>query len=124
MSATGHGGVTVIAGQNYGQMEPVSIPSGGSLTFTHNVGRRAYQVIVTSGNPFTYGAVLTAAQDILVAQLSANQIVVTNDSDGSALVFIACRWEENTAELDLVLSNGDAGTSDPRVVIAAPTPPL
>lgn len=120
MSATGHGGVTLIAGQNYGQLSPVLIPSGSALTFTHNLGRRAYQVIVTSGAPINYGAVLTSAQSVSVSQLSANAIVVSNNDESSLLVFIACRWEENTAELDLVLTDGNNGSSDPRVVIASP----
>lgn len=122
MSATGQGGVTLIAGRNHGELTPVLIAGGGgTLTFNHNVGRRAYQVIVTSGDVsppnFEYGSVFESADGIDVEQPTVNQIVVTNTSRITAPFFIACRWEENTVELDLVLTNGNAGTSDPRVVI-------
>lgn len=80
MSATGHGGVTVIAGQNYGQLSPVTIPAEGTLTFSHDLGRRAYQVIVTSGEDATYGSMLTSAEGLDVSQPTANQIVITNNA--------------------------------------------
>lgn len=118
MSATGQGGVTLIAGRNHGELTPVLIAgAGGTLTFNHNVGRRAYQVIVSSGDPAEYGTVFGPGDGIDVAQPTVNQIVVTNTSRIASLLFIACRWEENTVELDLVLTNGNAGTSDPRIVI-------
>lgn len=122
MSATGQGGVTLIAGRNHGELSPVTLAAGNILTFTHNVGRRAYQVLVTSGAPANAGAVLTPISNVLVAQPNVNTITVLNSTLASISIFVACRWEENTAELDLVLTNGAAGTSDPRVVIAAPPP--
>lgn len=122
MSATGQNGVTLIAGQNHGELSPVTIPVGNILAFTHNVGRRAYQVIVTSGDPLNAGAVLTPAAGAIVSQPNANTILVSNGSVNPLSVFIACRWEENTVELDLVFTNGQGGTSDPRVVITAPPP--
>ena len=120
MSATGQGGVTLIAGQNHGELSPVALANGDILTFTHNVGRRAYQVLVTSGAPANAGAVLTQISNVLVAQPTVNAISVANNTLAPISIFVACRWEENTAELDLVLTNGNNGTSDPRVVIAAP----
>lgn len=120
MSATGQGGVTLIAGQNHGELSPVALAAGDILVFTHNVGRRAYQVLVTSGDPANAGAVLTQISNVAVAQATANAISVTNNTGAPISIFVACRWEENTAELDLVLTNGDNGTSDPRIVIAVP----
>jgi len=113
MSATGQGGVSIIAGQTHSALSPVSIPSAGTLTFTHNVGRYAFSVIVTSGGG-NYGQVLTSTNDMFVSQPDVNTIVVTNNGGDEATVFVSCRWEEPTPELDLV------SASDPRVVIENP----
>lgn len=122
MSATGYGGVTLLAGQTHDELSPVEIPAFSSLTFTHNVGRRAFQVIVTSGNVFDYGRVLTQA-DIAVSQPSENVLVVANNNEDTRLVFIACRWEHMSYELDLVMSGPENSVQDSRVVIA-PFPPV
>lgn len=104
MSATGQGGVTIITGRNHSTLFPVSIPSGSELVFTHNVGRRAFSVIVTSGNPLgNYGQVLTGADNVFVIQPNENQIIVQYPVGvADEIVFISCRWEEPTPELDLV----------------------
>ena len=107
MSATGQGGVSVIAGANHGQLTSVTIPSGGTLTFTHNQGRRAYQVLVTNG---TSGA-LVPETVCLVAQATDDAITVQNLDEGDQSVYVACRWENLTEELDLVRAN------DSRIVI-------
>lgn len=104
MSATGQGGVTIITGSNHATLSPVAIPSGSQLVFTHNVGRRAFSVIVTSGDVMgNFGQVLTGADNVFVTQPTANQIVVAYTSGiAPEVVFISCRWEEPTPELDLV----------------------
>lgn len=104
MSATGQGGVTIITGRNHSTLFPVAIPSGSELVFTHNVGRRAFSVLVTSGDPLgNFGQVLTSADNVFVIQPNVNQIVVQYPSGITAeIVFISCRWEEPTPELDLV----------------------
>lgn len=109
MSATGQGGISVITGSNHAQLAPVSIGSLSTLEFTHNVGRKAYQVIVTDGDS---GAILVS--EVAVSQPSANKIAVQNVTEGSLLVYIACRWENLTAELDLV------SATDSRVEIVPP----
>lgn len=104
MSATGQGGVSVIAGSNHATLTPVAIPSGSQLVFTHNVGRRAFSVIVTSGEAASYGQVLTSADNVFVSQPDVDTIVVAYPVGAAPeLVFISCRWEEPTPELDLVL---------------------
>jgi hypothetical protein len=113
MSATGQGGVSVIAGQSHGQLSPVTIPASGFLTFTHNVGRFAFSVLVTDGGA-NYGQVLTSADDMFVTQPDANTVVVSNNSGDNKPVFISCRWEEPTPELDLI------SASDPRIEIEQP----
>jgi hypothetical protein len=120
MSATGQGGVTIITGRNHSTLIPVAIPSGSELVFTHNVGRRAFSVIVTSGNPAeNYGQVLTSADNVFVVQPNENQIVVQYPFGASdEIVFISCRWEEPTPELDLVPV--DSGKI---VIQAIPSPP-
>lgn len=109
MSATGEGGVTLISGRNHSTLIPVSIPSGSQLVFTHNTGRRAFSVIVTSGDENgNFGQVLTSADNMFISQPNANQIIVAYTSGRAPeIVFISCRWEEPTPELDLVPS-GDA----------------
>lgn len=110
MSATGQGGVTLITGSNHSTMVPVAIPSGSQLVFAHNVGRRAFSVVVTSGDPAgNYGQVLGSADNVFVAQPDENTIVVSYPVGvAPEIVFISCRWEEPTPELDLVLAESDA----------------
>lgn len=117
MSATGQGGVTLIAGRNHSTLNPVSIPSGSELVFQHNVGRRAFSVIVTSGDPSgNYGQVLTSADNVIVSQPNVNTIRVAYTYGAAPeLVFISCRWEEPTPELDLVVFEGPGGSNDPRI---------
>lgn len=124
MSATGQGGVTVIAGRNHSTLYPVAIPSGFELVFAHNVGRRAFSVIVTSGDPSgNYGQVLTAADNVFVTQPDVNTIRVAYTIGAAPeLVFISCRWEEPTPELNLVVFEGQGGSNDPRISIVALPP--
>lgn len=117
MSATGQGGVTLIAGQNHGQLDPVGIDAGQQLVFTHNVGRFAFSVIVTSGD-LNRGQVLTGADGVSILQPDVNTLVVLNGSESDLLVYISVRWEEPSSELDLVLAGATPGSvDDPRIVI-------
>lgn len=124
MSATGQGGVTVIAGRSHSTLNPVAIPSGYELVFEHNVGRRAFSVIVTSGAPASYGQVLTSADNMLVSQPDANTIRVAYTSGVEPeLVFISCRWEEPSPELDLAQFETAGMQNDPRIsIIEIPRP--
>ncbi len=108
MSATGQGGVSLISGQSHGELDPVVIGAGEALTFTHRVGRKAYQVLVSDGTD-GYLLLNTVAT---VTQPDVNTIIVTNNAgEGSIEVYISCRWENLTTELDLI------GPDDGRVVI-------
>lgn len=114
MSATGQGGVSLITGSNHSSLLPISIPAASTLTFSHGLDRRAFSVLVTSGAAANYGQVLTSAEGINVSQPQDgvsgryDTIVVTNtDPVDAAVVFVSCRWEEPTIELDLVAA-GDA----------------
>lgn len=103
MSATGHGGVTLIAGSDHATLSPIAVATGEQIVFAHNVGRRAFSVLITSGDPGNYGQVLTSADGFSVAQPNVNTVMVMHDSgDTASLVFVSCRWEEPTPELDLV----------------------
>lgn len=116
MSATGQGGVTLIAGQSHGQLEPVALAGGDQLVFTHNVGRYAFSVIVTDGG-INRGQVLTSADGIFIVQPDVNTVIVQN-TDATRNVYISVRWEEPSSELDLVLSGAQAGSiDDPRIVV-------
>lgn len=102
MSATGQNGLSIIVGTTHDDMSPVLIPdNGGFLLFTHNVGRVAYQVIITDdqGN-----VVNNAVPNFWSVSQTVNAIRVQNNSvAGSTPVYIAPRWEENTVELSTLL---------------------
>jgi len=98
MSATSQGGVSVIAGANHGSLVPVSLASGATLTFTHGLGRRAYQVLVTDG---VNGRLMTNAE-MTVTQATVNAVSVQNATGGVLTIYVAIRWENLTAELDLI----------------------
>lgn len=121
MSATGQGGVTVIAGRNHATLNPITLDPGSSLVFNHNTGRRAFSVIVTSGDPLSYGQILTSADNITIAQVTENQIQVSySGGRGTINIFVSCRWEEPTPELDLVRFPGNEQENipgDPRISI-------
>ena len=112
MSATGQGGITLITGVNHGSLSPITIPASNTLVFTHGVNRRAFSVLVTSGDPANYGQLLTNLVSVSQPQDGVtgryDSIVVSNDDAVNPItVFVSCRWEEPTPELDLV-SAGDA----------------
>jgi len=112
MSATGQGGITLITGVNHGALSPITIPASSTLTFTHGVNRRAFSVLVTSGAASNYGQLLTNLVSVSQPQDGGtgryDSIVVSNDDAVNPItVFVSCRWEEPTNELDLVAA-GDA----------------
>lgn len=110
MSATGQGGITLITGVNHGSLSPITIPASSTLTFAHGVNRRAFSVLVTSGDAANYGQILTNLISISQPQVGGryDSIVVSNDDPSNPItVFVSCRWEEPTVELDLVAA-GDA----------------
>lgn len=115
MSATGQGGVTIISGTNHSTLTPIVIPAVSQLLFRHGANRRAFSVLVTSGADATYGQVLTGAEGVTISQPQVlgryDDILVTNtDPVDSITVFVSCRWEEPTPELDLVRA-GDSRIS-------------
>lgn len=117
MSATGQG-LSLITGINHSSLAPVTIPAAQALTFTHGLDRQAFSVIVTSGSAANYGQVLVTSDNVVVSQPADggtgrfDTIVISNNDASPVTVFVSCRWEESTRELDLVQS------SDSRIVIA------
>lgn len=111
MAALGQGGVTILSGANHGQLAPISIPAGDSLVFAHGLDRRAFQVLVSSGDDANYGQLLTLPVTQPQVDSRYDTISVQNNTTGTLLVFVACRWEENSAELSLV------GANDSRISI-------
>jgi hypothetical protein len=107
MSATGHGGVSIIFGENHAELKPVLLLSGQNMVFTHNLGRKAYQVLVTDA---ANGARVPNTV-VAVTQPTANAVVLTNLNEGDTTVYTAIRWEDFTPSLDLIHSD------DPRVGI-------
>lgn len=120
MSATGQGGITLITGVNHGSLSPITIPAASTLTFAHGVNRRAFSVLVTSGAAANYGQVLANLVSISQPQDGVtgryDSIVVRNDDPVDPItVFVSCRWEEPTPELDLVAA-GDARLTITQIV--------
>lgn len=114
MSAIGQGGVSIISGTTHSELSTITIPNGSSCIFTHNVGRTAFQVLVTDqhGNildPWASGLFINQTPDVLT---------VANASDLIYQVYISPRWEENTVELSLI------PPGDSRVQINPGSPPI
>ena len=113
MSALGQGGVTILSGENHGQLAPIAIPAGQSLTFNHGLNRRAFQVLVSSGADANFGQILMLPISQPVSGGEYNQVVVQNDTQAEVQVFVACRWEENSVELSLIAAD------DSRISVAS-----
>ena len=114
MAALGQGGVTVLSGSNHGALTPIALTAGQTLTLTHGLNRRAFQVITTSGEDANYGQVLTLP--VLQPQVASryDTVSVQNNTGQTISVFVACRWEENSKELSLLAS------TDSRISIINP----
>ncbi len=104
MSRTGSG-VSLIAGHDQQNLTPIALANGDSLIFTHNLDRRAYQVLVSDG---VDGRIYSDA-DVTVTQ-TANAVTAVNNLN-AITVYMTVRWENPTIELDLVRS------TDPRIVV-------
>lgn len=111
MSAIGQGGVSILESITHSVSVPVTIPAfGGSCVLTHNVGRKAFQVLVTGADPGFPGGVYNPSIGIIVTQTD-NVLTVANFFFADLAVYIAPRWEENTVELNLI------SAGDPSIVI-------
>jgi len=98
MSAIGSG-ITVISGSQLDASIPVALTSGQQLTFSHYVGKKAWQIICSDaqGNIVTGWAIL---QTLSVTPGVADTIRLTAPSTGS--FFISIRWQENSAETSMI----------------------
>lgn len=104
MSRTGSG-VSLIAGNDQSNLTPIALVGGSTLTFTHNLNRRAYQILVSDG---TNGQ-LYPNSGVTVTQ-TLNAVTLVNNL-GAITVYVAVRWENMSEELDLLRS------TDSRIVV-------
>ena len=112
MSAIGSG-ITVISGSKLDASIPVALAIGEVLTFSHYVGKKAWQIICSDaeGNIVTD---LTATQALSVTPGLPDTIALTAGTSGS--YFISIRWQENSAETSMI-------PVDSASVVITPAPP-
>jgi hypothetical protein len=111
MSAIGSG-VTIIAGSQLDGMTPIALVAGDVITFSHYVGKKAWQIVVTDAE----GNILTdmAATQTLGTRPAPDTIAFAA-SPGTRSVFLSIRWQENSVEASMipvgsssvVITNGD-----------------
>jgi len=113
MSAIGQG-VTIIAGSQLDGMTPIALSGGDVVTFSHYVGKKAWQIVVTDEE----GNILTdmPAVQTLGTRPAADTIVFAAAPDTRS-VFFSIRWQENSVEASMI----PVGSSS--VVITA-NPPI
>lgn len=110
MSAIGKG-VTLIAGSQLDNLSPITIPAFNKLVFSHYVGRKAWEVIVTDQNG---GFVITKVTQTLGVRPAPDTVEIFNEEAVERQRFISIRWEENSVETDAV------ATGSSSVVITQP----
>lgn len=98
MSAIGSG-ITVISGSQLDASIPIVLASGDTLTFSHFVGKKAWQIICSDaeGNIITGWAIVQILSGVFGI---ADTIALIAPSSGS--YFISLRWQENSAETSLI----------------------
>ena len=97
MSAIGSG-VTLIAGSQLDNLAPLSVSSGDVVTFSHYVGKKAWQIVVTDDNG-NIRSDMPAIQT-LNARPAADTIAIT--AGATADIFISIRWQENSVEASMI----------------------
>ena len=113
MSAIGSG-ITIISGSKLDASVPVAMTSGQTLTFSHYVGKKAWQIICSDaeGNIVTD---MPATQSLSVTPGLPDTIALIPATSGS--YFISIRWQENSAETSMI-------PVDSASVVITPAPPL
>lgn len=98
MSAIGSG-VTIIAGSQLDGMSPIALVAGDIVTFSHYVGKKAWQIVVTDAE----GNIKTdmPATQTLNARPAADTIAFAA-SPGTRSVFFSIRWQENSVEASMI----------------------
>jgi hypothetical protein len=98
MSAIGQG-VTIIAGSQLDGMSPIALATGDVITFSHYVGKKAWQIVVTDAE----GNILTdmPAVQTLNARPAADTIAFAGAPDARS-VFLSIRWQENSVEASMI----------------------
>lgn len=103
------------AGATRSAMSPVFVGAGSTVTFSHYVGRKAWQVLLSSGSDgSSFGLVsdLATVTQTLGVRPAPDTITVTASVD----VFVSPRWEENSKEVNAI----PAGSASVEIVQAPP----
>lgn len=109
MSALGTG-TTFLTGSSDGQFTPITLAAGQQLTFTHNFGRRAFEIRPTDA---VTGAPTGCYDDLEIDQPTVDTITIYNGSAVARSIYVQVRWEVPSMDLDII------GPSDSRLAIAA-----
>lgn len=117
MSATGKGTTLIYSDQLDGTaplggsagatrpaMTPVFLNAGDTLTFSHFVGRKAWQVLITSGDDDFFGSLLWSASHVVTQTLGVRPLpdTVSIYTTKTGSVYVSIRWEENSTEVDAI----------------------
>ena len=97
MSAIGSG-VTLIAGSQLDNLTPISVSGGDTVTFSHFVGKKAWQIIVTDDDGNIRSDM--PATQTLNARPAADTIAIAVGATAS--IFISIRWQENSVEASMI----------------------
>ena len=113
MSAIGSG-ITVISGSKLAASIPVALAINETLTFSHFVGKKAWQIICSDaeGNIITGWRIVQA---LSATPGIADTIAMIAPVSGS--FFISIRWQENSAETSMI-------PVDSASVVITPAPPV
>ena len=99
MSAIGSG-ITVISGSQLDASIPVVLTTGQVLTFSHFVGKKAWQIICSDaqGNIITGWGIVQVLSGVFG---TADTIALTTPAPGGSY-FISIRWQENSTETSMI----------------------
>lgn len=104
MSAIGSG-VTIIAGSQLDGMTPLSLNAGDEVIFSHFVGKKAWQILVSDDT----GAIRTDMS--IFQQLNARPLPDTiriGPAPTQRQIFIAIRWQENSVEASMIAADSSS----------------
>lgn len=111
MSAIGSG-ITIISGSQLDASIPVALAVGETLTFSHFVGKKAWQIICSDAE----GNIIPNWRIVQTLNAPGIADTIAMIAPGSGSYFISIRWQENSAETSMI-------PVDSASVVITPAPP-
>lgn len=105
MSAIGKG-VTLIAGSQLDNLSPITIPAFNKLVFSHYVGRKAWEIILTDPEGAVEGGIDVV--QTLGVRPAPDTVEIFNNAGAPRPLFISIRWEENSIEAAAVATDSSS----------------